>query len=257
MIKKLALSLIRRAGYELRPKDGPPSQAAALAQLARAGLAPASIIDVGAAHGGFARAAHARFPAARLALVEPLSEFAGRLAALAGDIPGTEIVAAVAAAAEGEARLNVHDDLVGSSLLTEAEEVNGTPRTVPAVTVDGLARRFGLTAPYMLKVDVQGAELAVLDGAREVLAQASSVILEVSFLPFFEGGALFAQVVAAMAAHGFSVYDLAGLSHRPLDGAMAQADVVFVRTDAPCRADRRFALPEQRRALTRRLAAAN
>jgi hypothetical protein len=47
--------------------------------------------------------------------------------------------------------------------------------------------------------------------------------------------------VRFMGEHGFVVADIIGLKRRPLDGATAQLDLLFVPETAPLRADRRWA----------------
>jgi FkbM family methyltransferase len=220
----------------------------ALDQLDSLGFAPATIFDVGAAYGGFARDCHAAFPLARLVLVEPLAEYGPSLEQTLRTLPGALLVRAAAAASDGELTFNVHGDLVGSSLYLEQEDstVNGVPRTVPAVTLDGLRVKHGLKAPFLLKADVQGAELDVLAGATETLRESEYVVLEVSFFEFFRGGPLFHEVVAFMQARGFVPYDVFGFQYRPLDGALSQADVAFVRERGPFRQHHFYATREQR-----------
>ena len=220
----------------------------ALDQLKAQGFAPATIFDIGAAYGDFARQCHAAFPGARLVLVEPLAEYAPALETTLKTLPRAELVSAAAAAREGELSFNVHGDLVGSSLYFEQEDsaVNGVPRTVPAVTLDGLRAARGLKAPFLIKADVQGAELDVLAGATETLREAEYVVLEVSFFEFFRGGPLFHDVVAFMRARGFVPYDIFGFQYRPLDGALSQADVAFVREQGAFRRHHFYATREQR-----------
>jgi hypothetical protein len=104
----------------------------------------------------------------------------------------------------------------------------------------------------VLKVDVEGAELQVLEGAGATLEQTELVLLEVSFFRFVPGGAELADVVAWMRAHGWSPYDVYNGHTRPLDGALAQVDMAFARDDGPLRADHRYATDAQADALYRR-----
>lgn len=232
---------MRFLGRFERPRPG------ALDRLRAAGVQPRTILDVGAALGDWTRACRRVFPEARYVAVEPLAEFHARLRTIAD-----EVVEAAAAAETGEATLNVHRDLVGSSLLGEREPgVDGEPRTVRAVALDDLE----VEGPVLLKVDAQGAELEILRGAERVLGDCAAVQLEVSFFSFFVRGAAFDEVVAFMREHGLVVYDVIGLSHRPLDGALAQADVVFVPEESPARREHVYATPEQRRAQDERFAA--
>jgi len=47
--------------------------------------------------------------------------------------------------------------------------------------------------------------------------------------------------------YGFVAYDIFGFLYRPLDNALAQTDMIFVRENGPFRATHIFATPEQRK----------
>ena len=68
------------------------------------------------------------------------------------------------------------------------------------------------------------------------------MLLEVSFIPFMQGAPLIADVIAFMKENRFRCYDVFALWHRPLDGALAQGDVMFVREDNHLLADDRWSL---------------
>jgi len=249
LLKRVPRKLAAVAGFELVKRDE-----GGLRRLAAAGVRPRSVLDVGAALGDWSRACAGVFPEARYVLVEPLAEFRPSLDALAFG----EVVAAAVAAESGERTLHVHPDLVGSSLLREreGEHVDGMPRQVPVTTVDELVRVHGLQPPFLVKVDVQGAERDVVAGAGRTLADAAALIAEVSFFDFYDGGTPFEELVETMRAASFVVYDIGNLSRRPLDGALSQADVLFVPEDSPARREHIYAAPEQRAAQTAEFAAA-
>ena len=265
-LKDLARRLLGALGLEVHRKSVLPPDAldrqtlaAVLSHVASLGLRPATVIDVGAAEGTFTRVCRQVFPLASYVLVEPLDEFAAALAELQRSVPGMRICRAAAASQTGEVTFHVHSDLYGSSLLLEKEggPVNGTPRTVPAVTLDKLMGTEGTNGPFLLKLDVQGAELEVLAGAPGTLAASEVVIIEVLLYQAFENGPQLADVVTFMKARGFVVYDICGFLYRPLDGALASMDIAFVKEGSAFRASSRFATVEQRDEMNRRFAAAH
>ena len=96
----------------------------------------------------------------------------------------------------------------------------------------------------------------MLAGAPATLQRTEMVIAEVSLFRFFAGGPLLHDVVAFMRCNGFVIYDIAGHLRRPLDGALAQLDLVFVREDGPFRQHHEYATRAQRDAQTRAFLAA-
>ena len=66
-----------------------------------------------------------------------------------------------------------------------------------------------------LKLDVQGAELLVLEGAVDTLTDTLAVQTEVNFLPIYKGQALFADVDIFLRAQGFTFHTMVGVGSRP------------------------------------------
>ncbi|MDX6727646.1 MAG: hypothetical protein QOK49_2451 [Baekduia sp.] len=222
-----------------------------LAHLKGLGVAPGTIVDVGVARG--TPELYDALPGVPLLLVEPLAEHEDDLRRIVASRPGSHYALAAGGPEPGELEIAVHRVTACSSVLGDRDP-GGEPaqrRTIPVVTVDDLVAEHAAAAPFLIKVDVEGAELQVLEGARATLARTDVVLLEVSFFELVPGGAQLADVVAWMAAAGFSAYDLYSGHVRPLDGALAQVDVAFVRTDGPLRADHRYATPAQADALYR------
>lgn len=243
---------LRPLGLEVRrigSRDPRATMGGALEHARRLGLAPQTVIDVGAAMG--TPVLYEAFPEARHLLIEPLTEYVPYLERIVNALPRAEYILAAAAAQPGEVTIHVHPNLQGSSLyaLSEPPGVAIVPRTVPAVTLDGVCAERGLPGPYLIKVDVQGAELDVLAGASSILNETEYVVLEVSLFKFLVEGPQLHDVVAYMKASGFVVYDLLGTLYRPLDGALAQMDMAFVRENGLFRQHLAFATTAQLEAL--------
>jgi FkbM family methyltransferase len=253
LIDRVARGLYRRfiTPSAISPAPSPEipraSMTGALRQLKRLGFAPATVIDVGVA--SQTTELYQEFPDVPLLLIEPLIEFEPFLRKIASEYNGQYELAA-AGEKRGTAILNVHPDKVGSSLLreVEGESVDGVPREVPVVTVDDLCAERGLHGPYLVKADVQGAELKVLAGAPRTLEQTEAVILETTLFGTMIGGPQVWDIMAWMKQADFVVYDIYGFNYRPLDGALCQTDMVFVKEGGKFRGQHAFATSEQRQA---------
>lgn len=97
----------------------------------------------------------------------------------------------------------------------------------------------------MIKLDVQGAELQVLSGAKRTLQETEAVLLEVMLFGTMIGGPQLFDVVSRIKELGFVGYDVCGFLYRPLDNALSQIDMVFVRENGLFRRSHAYATPEQ------------
>ena len=90
-----------------------------------------------------------------------------------------------------------------------------------------------------MKIDAQGYELEILKGAPKILRQAQAVILEVALIEINRGAPLLHDVVRFMYENGFVSYDVLEIHRRPLDRALNQLDIFFVREESPLVQDKR------------------
>jgi len=148
-------------------------------ELVRPGM---NVWDVGANVGLFAFAAAGL--GARVVAVEadPWLAHLLQCSAHLNGLPVT-VVSAAAAAQPGSAALHISPEGRASNSLVG----DGPARSVTAITLDGLLENF--PAPDVLKIDVEGAEYAVLEGARRVLEHKPVIFSEVS-RDYFEIGTL-------------------------------------------------------------------
>jgi FkbM family methyltransferase len=197
----------------------------AMARLARAGFQPRQVADIGAAKGLWTKAVMPLFPSARFWLAEPLTENRQALEQLAAADQRAEFWLGAVGDKDGHLDLHVHANQTSCF----ASEWGGIMRTVPLARLDTLVEHKHLATPQLIKADVQGAEMLVIDGAPHAMAAATIVQLEVSFRRVYDGAPLAHDIVARMAEMGFRIYDVCGLCKRPADGALLQADIVFAR----------------------------
>ena len=86
--------------------------------------------------------------------------------------------------------------------------------------------------PYqLLKLDVQGAELAVLRGLGCHLSMVEVILMEMALVDYNNGASLIGAVLGELSRMGFVLYDIVE-EHRHLGGRLFQIDGLFVRPDS-------------------------
>jgi FkbM family methyltransferase len=189
------------------------------------GYVPEVVYDIGAADGAWTRSVQRVWPDARFICFEPLVEWSNSMTSLAEESPGkVEFHQVGVADADTELPLGITESLYDSSFAYGGR----TSRTVTVSKLDTLVQR-GLSLPNFVKIDVQGFERRVIEGGKETIAHADLVLMECTFMPFCGEMVTLDESIALMSNIGFVPYEFVDFLRRPLDGAMGQCDILFVK----------------------------
>lgn len=181
-------------------------------------------VDGGAFDGGTSRELLKLFPLADVHAFEPQSDLAAALRQASENEPRWHIREAALSDANGEATFHIPAKAFTASLLMPGESFGSTHRcSVETVTLDAMQLPVDV-----LKLDVQGNELAALRGAAATLAGVKAVVCEVNFVARYQGCALFHEVDSFLASTGFKLHRLYEI-HSDEFGAWQFADALFCR----------------------------
>ncbi len=183
----------------------------ALEQMGIAGFPVESVLHVGA-NEGQERNDYAASGASPVLYVEPVDSAFAILRANLAKMPFHRAIRAVCAERAGEEVLfNVASNGGQSSSLfalgAHAEHhpdivYTGAQRMVTTTVDQIVAEHCAGRVPNLLVIDAQGADLRVLQGARQSLPAVDGVYIEVSEQPLYEGGCTLEEVTAFLKGFG-------------------------------------------------------
>ncbi|NLD80522.1 MAG: FkbM family methyltransferase [Smithella sp.] len=203
---------------------------AALSGLKRRGYVPVVVYDIGAADGGWSRQAMKYWPNAGFVCFEPLVERKVALEQLKKDFPGkVNFQACGVGDTDGALSFGVTEFLWDSSFAYSG----ASARSVPIHKLDTLIKQGVIPSPSFIKIDVQGYEKRVLDGGELAMKSADLILMECAFFKFCKDMRTLDVTIAYMAERNFIPYEFADYLRRPLDGAMGQCDILFIKKDHP------------------------
>ncbi len=82
----------------------------------------------------------------------------------------------------------------------------------------------------LLKIDTQGYEMSVLEGAQKLLPRACGVQLELSLAQLYDGQVLYLEMLQWLQARGFNLWSVIPGFVDPSSARMLQFDGVFFRS---------------------------
>jgi FkbM family methyltransferase len=202
-VKGLANAILNPFGFRLERKPRSNryvTKQASLGLLKGLGVVPQTVIDVGIRHGPeFGDV----FPDVKHVLIEPAQEFEPWIRQACGGLKDVNVIWAAASNQSG---------------LTTFKGENGVRRTVDKVTLDQVCREGRLKGPYVIKVDVDGKDLEVLEGASEILGETDAIVIEVPIRKWSER-------TQFLESRGFFLWDVVDLMY--YEGVLEQVDLVY------------------------------
>jgi FkbM family methyltransferase len=242
MLKQLAKAASRAAGFDLQRFHPATSRVAQQkAMLAHHGID--LILDVGANVGQYGLELRREIGyTGRIVSFEPMKSAHETLCRTAAKhVLWSVAPRAAIGAAEGTVTLNISRNVVSSSVLpmlsthsdvAPASRYVGT-EVVSVTTLDAIAPEYlRPDSAVLLKIDTQGYESEVLDGAARTLERVRGLQLELSLVPLYAGQKLMPELISRVSALGFELWGADCAFADPSSGRTLQIDATFFRAPA-------------------------
>jgi FkbM family methyltransferase len=196
-----------------------------------------TILDVGANKGQFAREIRQLFPYATLHCFEPLAGEYEQLQKNLSLYPNCFQHRMALGNENGETIINRNEFSASSSLLPISERhldsfpyaKNTLEERISIRRLDDIFDSLQPKPNIVLKIDVQGFEDAVLDGAKKSLKNICAIIIEVSYLELYKGQKLSREIITRLQASGFMHIGDLLYANDPSTGLRLQGDAVLIR----------------------------
>lgn len=235
-VKPSITRLVGRLGFELVPVNRDDRQHL-IDVLKRSSIC--TVFDIGANQGQFGALLRRLGYTGGILSLEPMDAAFGQLRQQARSDPLWEVRKVAIGNESGQVALNVARNSTSSSLLTinelhlDAEPTSRTARVemVSVNRLDEVEAEHETLPPYFLKIDVQGNELAVLDGGRATLSHTSAVRVETSLRQLYEDAPTIGSVLDRLDEEGFVPVGLETAFEDPRTGDTLQVDVVACRRE--------------------------
>ena len=238
-MKDIIKSVARKFYIELR-KYSPESSDVARMQRIFSHHKIDLVLDVGANVGQYARHLREFGYRGKIVSFEPLSSAHSKLIAASKKDPLWEVAPRTAIGnRDGNIKINIAKNSFSSSALPILDShLNAAPESayidseiVDLHKLDSIAPRYieGHAKSTYLKVDVQGFESQVLEGAAGLLQKIKGVQLELSLVPLYEGEPLFRDMLDKLDQFGYDLYAVIPGFTDMKSGRLLQLDGIFFR----------------------------
>jgi FkbM family methyltransferase len=192
------------------------------------------IVDVGANRGQFALISRKVFPQARIHSFEPLEEPAHVFRKIFGNDSNVVLHKCAVGREKKLSTIHITRDDDSSSFLpvtkTQSDMFPGSTeketRDVMVYPLSQLIDPASIPPASLLKIDVQGYELDVLQGCEDVLQKFSHLYIECSFIELYKGQALAHQIILWLEERGFILTSINNLCYEK-NGLAVQGDFLF------------------------------
>jgi FkbM family methyltransferase len=237
-VKSLIHRALHCAGFDLIRYDAAHSEDARLRKMLLAHQVNL-IFDIGANIGQFGRHLRQIGYEGRIVSFEPLSAAWAQLRRASASDGTWEVAPRCAIGSEdGEIEIHIAGNSYSSSALNMLDShLNAAPDSKYVGIERTPLRCLNTIGPEYLhsdsilfiKIDTQGFEGPVLQGATELLKIAVGLHLELSLVPLYENQRLFDSLTSELQSLGFEMWNCVPCFHDPRSGRALQVDATFFR----------------------------
>ncbi len=196
-----------------------------------------TIIDIGANRGMFTKTANYFFPEAKIIAFEPLKNCFAELINL--KINKSHIECYNLALSNSEEEKNIyHSEYDYSSSILEMDELhkNAFPYSakykeekIMTARLDDIININNYKRPILMKIDVQGYENYVIEGAIKTMKSIDYIICEMSFQTLYKDQILFDDLYKIISNKGFKFLGPVTVNKHPITKIPLQIDGLFQR----------------------------
>jgi FkbM family methyltransferase len=192
------------------------------------------VVDVGANTGQWSTMLLNCITPEKLIIIEPLPDAFAFLQKKFGNNRRVQLHNVAIGERESVETLKITRDTTGASLLRPREEMRaviGSNWTITSevqvemTTLDRLV--VDLPEVSLLKIDVQGYEKSVLAGAKQTFAKTKFVLIELNFMPQYDGGSWFGDVHQIL-TRDFGFFLANASAPQVLNGRASMCDGLYV-----------------------------
>jgi FkbM family methyltransferase len=240
-LKAIAFPLLRAVGKPICKRlCGKTDPADDMVRLATA-LRPSAILDIGAHVGAFATALAKRLPTVPIHAFEPTPSSACKLRAAAQKYPKISVHELAMSSRNGEQAFFLNSSEQTISLLDNsdannrffgAQTAHAARVTVQTITLDSWMEQHSPASPLFIKADIQGAELALVEGGQETLRNSTALFFsEAALANLYDGGGdLFKLHQALTTSLPFVLLDIYR-TYRNSNGRAMWTDAMWIHKD--------------------------
>jgi FkbM family methyltransferase len=194
---------------------------------------PKHIVDVGANHGTWTRETLKHFPDSRYTLIEPQAFMKNSISDLLATNTNINFYAVGAGKNAGTFNFTITERDDSCSFRYSAEEArskNLEQIAVNIITLNEFITEKSLPFPYIIKIDSEGLDLEVLEGASDFFGKTEIFLTEAGVVnKSFKNS--FLKVINFMDENNYRLFDITDLN-RPFERPMLWlTELVFVKKD--------------------------
>jgi FkbM family methyltransferase len=243
-MKKAIQQLANKFGYRISRLQNPTSTEDPFVAMQRLlkGIEAPIIFDVGAHHGHISAMFRKLFPSSTVYAFEPFQESFEQLKANTAPDPQIKAFDFGLSDTNGTRPLHSNSSSATNSLLSTDElgsrtwgtGLLETQRTVEAhfKAMDFVVDTIGIPRIDILKLDVQGAEPLVIEGAAATCSRGAIRLIysEIITQPTYKAQKRFDEALATFYNSGFDLHDMYNMS-RSGEGRLRQVDAIFTKSE--------------------------